>query len=105
MFALRFPRPCRFRSFSVNARLRIGLLPGDLIPSEPSPKDSRSGYPEAIIVFHLIAMVVAKGLLIQITKQMKWLNAHIGSSDAPLQEAPEILKTVGVNQSIHVLEA
>jgi hypothetical protein len=48
-------------------------------------------------------MIEAKGLLIQVTEEMERLDANIGSTDAALDEAPEILKTVCMNTAIDVL--
>jgi len=79
----RFPRPCRFRSFSVSPRRRI-LLSGQLVPSEPFVNDLRHGQLEAVEVIHLVPVVVAICLLIQVTKQVEWLDGHIGSADAAL---------------------
>ena len=36
---LRFPRLCRFFSFSVNRRRRIRLFAGEIVPGEPLPND------------------------------------------------------------------
>lgn len=46
--------------------------------------------------------VVAKRLFVQVVEQMEGLNAHVGSVDTALQEAPEILAIVRVNVAINV---
>jgi hypothetical protein len=41
-------------------------------------------------------------LLIEVTEEMEWFNANIGSLNSTLLQAPEVFKTVGVNLSSHV---
>ena len=48
------------------------------------------------------AIVVAKNLLIKVTKQMERLNGNIGAMQTTLHKRPEILKAVSVNFAAHV---
>jgi hypothetical protein len=49
-----------------------------------------------------LAVVVAEGLLIEIAEQVERLNADVGSLDGSLEQAPEILQTVGVDATVNV---
>jgi hypothetical protein len=40
--------------------------------------------------------------LVNIPEQMKGINAHIGFFETAFQQAPKILKPVGVNVAFHV---
>ena len=33
---------------------------------------------------------------------MEWLDAHIGSTDGALQEAPEVFKAIGMDSAVHI---
>src|ERR1019366_5118526 len=47
-------------------------------------------------------MVVAEHLLVKVAKQMEWFDTDVGSSDAALEQAPEVFESVGVNLAINV---
>jgi hypothetical protein len=72
-----------------------------LIPCQSASSNGRADLQEAIRVSGL-PIVVAKRLLIQIPKQVKWLDAHVGTVQSTLQERPEIFKAVGVYLSVNV---
>jgi hypothetical protein len=55
------------------------------------------------LVVHILAVVVAKRLLIEVTEEMERLNTHIGSIDAALEQTPEVLKAIGMNPPVDVL--
>jgi hypothetical protein len=48
-------------------------------------------------------LVIAEGLFIKVSEQMKGLNTHVGTTDRALQEAPEVLHTVSVDIAVNVL--
>jgi hypothetical protein len=48
------------------------------------------------------AIVIAKHLLIEVTKQVEWFNGNISAFESPLYEAPEILQPVRVYLPVHV---
>jgi hypothetical protein len=50
-----------------------------------------------------LAVVIAECLIVKIAEQVKWLHADIGSVQAALQEAPEVLHRVRVNVPVRVL--
>ena len=51
-----------------------------------------------------LPVVIAESLLIEVTEKMKRFDANIGSVDAALQEAPEVLKAIGVDVTIDVFD-
>src|SRR5579862_5573894 len=59
-------------------------------------------FKSAAIIHRLLAKVVAEYLLIQVAEQMERLYAHIGSLEATLEQAPEILHPIGVNAPVNV---
>jgi len=62
---------------------------------------AHSGFKPGLIV-HVFAVVVPKALLIEVAKQMEWLNAYIRPVDTTLQQRPEVLKPVGVDTAVDV---
>jgi hypothetical protein len=48
------------------------------------------------------AIVVAEHLLIEVAEKMERFDAHVGSVQSALQEAPEILKAVSVDATVNV---
>src|SRR5260370_36424997 len=60
-------------------------------------------FDKTVSIAHVFAVVVAERLFIEIAEQVKRLNAHVGSRDAALEQTPEVLKTVCVNPTIHIL--
>jgi len=87
------PRPCRLRSVD----LGITGLASQFIPSEALANDLRQGHIKASTIIKALAIVETEGLLIEVAKEMKRLDADIGSFDATLQKAPIIFESVGVD--------
>ena len=52
-----------------------------------------------------LPVVVSKCLFVEITKQVKRLDAHIGARDATLKKRPKILKAICMYATIHVLHS
>jgi len=90
-----FRRP-RFKRFTLKDG-RFSLLASELLIGHSLSDDSLQKRPESVGIVHIDAVVVAKGLLVKVSKQVKRLNANVGSTKTALQEAPEILKPVDVN--------
>lgn len=92
----RFPRPCRFvaRRFVFARELAVGKPLSEYLAHSES---------KATSIIKVFAIVIPESLLIKITIEMERLYAHIGSGDAALQQRPEILKSICVNATIHVL--
>jgi hypothetical protein len=65
---------------------------------------AHGGFKAGLIV-HVLAVVVTESLLIEVAKQMERLNAHIRPVDTALQQRPKVLKAVGVNASVDVLDS
>jgi hypothetical protein len=60
---------------------------------------------ESGLIVHVLAVVLTERLLIEVTKQMERFDAHISTVDTTLQQRPEVLKAVGVNASIDILDS
>lgn len=54
------------------------------------------------ILESIAPMVVAEYLFIEVAEQMEWLDTDIGSTEAALEQTPEVLKPIGVNLSANV---
>ena len=94
----RLPRPCRRSTKSLG--FGFGLARQLLVRNAPSDSlGERLSESAAVIV---LALVEAKSLLIEIAKQMKGLDADVGSFQAALQQRPEILDPVRVDIAIDV---
>jgi hypothetical protein len=74
MLLPRFPRFCRFASFSVRRRLTVRILADELIPSNALADHLRRSQFEAVKIIHAFALIVAERLFVEITKQVKWFN-------------------------------
>src|ERR1039457_614420 len=85
----RFPRPCR----RLECRRRA-VLTSQVIVGQSLAGDLRYYRAESLRIIHILPVVVAKSLFIDIAKQVKWLDADIGSVQAALQEAPEVFDCV-----------
>ena len=94
--AFSLPAPLAFRSLSLLA------LPGEPIPSQATASNLTANNGEAFRIRQL-PTVVAEGLFIQITEQMKRLNADIGSVKLTLHQAPEVFHRVRVDVAANVL--
>jgi hypothetical protein len=58
---------------------------------------------EAGLIVHVLAVVVAKRLLIEVTEEMERFDAHVSTVDTTLQQRPEVLKAVRVDAPVDVL--
>jgi hypothetical protein len=86
----RFPRPCRLAGggfppasdqFGVRQALADNLPDGKI---------------ETFRVIHILPVIEAKCLLIDIAKQVVWLNRNVCAIDSALQQAPEVFQSVRV---------
>lgn len=48
---------------------------------------------EAFVIVHVIPVVVAEGLLIEVSKQVEGLDTNVGAVQAAFQERPEFFQT------------
>ena len=77
---------------------RFSHLAGKLGVCETLPGDVGGQALKPVrILERLLAVIVAKHLLVEITEKVKRLHADIGSIDPTLQEAPEVLDAVSVD--------
>src|SRR5207302_6181258 len=95
--SLRCPRP------SLENFNRFPLLPDQRLVGESLSYNLTHDGHEAIPVIHVGSVVIAKRLFVNVAEQVEGLDADVSSLQAALQETPEILKPVGVNLTIHVL--
>src|SRR5260221_1744339 len=68
---------------------------------EPTANDGAQRTDEAACI-GILPLVEPEGLLIEVAEQMEWLDADVGSPDAALEQAPEVLKTVGVDLPVYI---
>ena len=84
-----------------SAMCYLPYLPSELLISKPTTDYVPHRKHEALQVVH-IPIVVTERLFIDVTEQMKRFNRNVSSVEGSLQETPEVLKTVGVNVTVHV---
>src|SRR6185437_11053838 len=97
----RFPRFWRSRLKS-----RFALLPGRLFVGQSTTSHTGKHNIEAFRVGHfplaIPAEVEAESLLIGVPLQVERLDRNVGSAQRPLEQAPVVLKAVGVDPAIHI---
>ncbi len=91
----RFPRPCRFVA-------RRFVLPCQIGISEPLAKDLRHAEFKPLAVVHVLAVIKAEHLLIEIAEKMERLNRHIRAMQLPLYQTPEVFNRIRVHLAAHV---
>src|SRR6266850_811928 len=102
-FFPRFNLPAlkRFRCDS-----RFSHLACDFGKCKALPHDLRHRKVEAVTVIHWTslssAIVEAPRLFIQISEQVEWLDAHVGSADAALEQTPKVFKPVSMDAAIYI---
>ena len=81
----------------------LQVLAGKFLVSNPA---SNNLFHDASKAFRIrkVPGVVAESLFVNVTEEMERLDADVGSMQATLQEAPEVLHRVGVDVSIDVLD-
>lgn len=97
----RFPRPWRENLIRARFPYRINLVDQFLV-HDPLASDPLYGFAKSVRIAHFSAVVVTEYLLIQVTEQVKRLDADIGSVRATLQETPEVLQSVCVYVTANV---
>src|SRR6185369_11811975 len=85
-------RPLLLRSFT--SQFLVGHAP---------VYDLRYYFREAVAVVHIFAIVESERLLIEVTEKMKRFDTNIGSAQASLEQAPEVLDSVCVNEPVNIL--
>lgn len=84
------PQPCRLR------RSWDQLVPDESLVDEPLSDDVADHLAETLPVVSLPG-VEPERLLVEVAEEMEGLDAHVGSLDRALEQAPEVLKAVGVD--------
>jgi len=92
-----FPRPCRL------VKRRFSELSGQFGIGETLAHDMSYSQPEAVAIGHVLAVVVAERLLVDVAEKVKRFHAHVSTPEPALEQGPEILHPVGVNVALHVL--
>ena len=94
--AIRFPRPCRLEDFC-----RFSHLAGEFGIGHALADDSLDAHGEALGIVHL-PIVVAERLFVNVPEQVKRLDAHVGAFQSALEQAPEVLHSVGMDLPVHI---
>lgn len=55
-----------------------------------------------VAIIRILVIVEAERLLIEIPEQVERLDTDVCSIDAPLDQTPEILKSIGMNFAINI---
>ena len=55
-----------------------------------------------VAIIRILVIVEAERLLIEIPEQVERLDTDVCSIDAPLDQTPEILKSIGMNLAINI---
>src|SRR5262245_2026162 len=81
-------------------RIVFGLA-SELLVSEALIHDLSNDSAEAFTVI-AESFIKAEGLLVKVSEHMKWLNAHVGTTNRTLQQRPKVFDTVGMDCALHV---
>ena len=93
----RFPRPCRLVSRFSSLR-----CPDQFRVSEALADDLAHNHIESIRVVHILPIVEAERLFIQVAEQVIRFDRNVGPVDTSLQEAPEVFHAIGMYIAVHV---
>ena len=80
----------------------IGHLAGDFGPRQTLPNDLAYAQIEAVTVGHVLAVVIAESLLIEVAESVERLHADVGATDGPLERNPVVFHSVRVTVALHV---
>ena len=78
---------------------------GELIPRKPLANNLADGKVKALAVVHALAIVVPERLLVQIPEQMIRFDGNVRTAKRSLEQAPEILQSIGVNFTANILDS
>lgn len=81
---------------------RFSHLAGDLGEGETASGDSGCQSVEAVTVSHILPVVVAESLFIDVPEQVEGFHAYVGTTQTTLQQAPEVLQPVGMDIPLDV---
>lgn len=97
--AFRFPRPCRLE---IGICGFFSLLRGQPVIRQPLAGDFGAKEFESLRVCHVLARVVTEHLLVDVPEQVEGFHADIRALQAPLEQAPEVLHSIGMDLPVHV---
>src|SRR5262249_50171227 len=84
-----------------SAMRHLSYFPSQLAVSQPATDNVAHYIDEAFNVRH-VPIIVAEGLLIDITEQMEGFDCNVGPFQASFQQAPEFFAVVGVRVAVHI---
>jgi hypothetical protein len=100
--AIRFPRPWRAYLEDFNVVKLFFCYADQIFVHKALTNNLGYSKIESVPISHVLPIVVAKCLFINVPEQVERLNANVGASETPLQETPEVLQPVGMNLPINV---
>jgi len=83
---------------------RVGVLAREFGIGETLPADLGHSQSEALRVVHVLAVVEAKHLFVEVAEKMKRFHRNIRPMQAALYQRPKVLKGVCVYAAIHVFD-
>lgn len=95
----RFPRPCR-----LTVRRRTQARAGQFRVGKALAGDLRNGKTESLRIVHVLPIVVAESLFVDVAEEMIGFHADVGSVQSALQQAPKVLHRVCVNIAVDVFD-
>src|ERR1039457_3958725 len=78
-------------------------FPCELLVSETATNNLAHRVDKAITICH-VPVVVVVDFLVKVAEQVERLDRNVGTFQRTLEQAPEILQSVGVNTAVHVLK-
>lgn len=77
-------------------------LAGDFSKGQALANDPRSEFAEAVTVVHIVPVIEAECLLVDIAEQMERLDRNVSTAHGAFEQAPEVLQAVCVAVPVHV---
>jgi hypothetical protein len=75
-----------------------------LLIGQATASDAGQDFREAAtITLAMLALVVSKGLLVQVAEQMEGFDTDVGSLQSPLQQRPEVLNAISMYVTFNIL--
>ena len=84
---------------------RFSSLAGDFGIGQALAHDLRDGKVKAVAVIHVLAVVVAEALLVEVAKQMERFNRNIGALEPALQQTPKVFHSVCMNLTVNIFHS
>lgn len=88
--------------FKVLVAARFSHLACEFGKSQPLAQDARAERVEAVAVVHILPVVVAESLFVNVAEQVEGFDANIGAAQSALEQAPEVLQPIGMDLAANV---